>query len=301
MGVLQENVIFKFVRKKQRADVEICSSDSSEDLTESEVSRYPSSLIIDGNNQHNIIRVPEDAADGHVLKIVEEWPSTFEKNQYYISTGPVVEFRAREFIAEKAQSNSIPLLRMHNVKAFRIQWTGTHRKDAHFLLQEGHEKYTSSNKVYVLLKRFSSKEEKRRLVAGINDPDQFKEQLIGLENHVNYIGIKNEDMSISEAFGLAALFNSTFMDRYFRSISGNTQVNATEIRLLKLPKRKQIIQTGETVRKSRPLNQLIIDEIVHSVLNNTKYAWSTTDLFLFKNQVISRSIQLETPDDYKNT
>ncbi|MCI5224810.1 MAG: hypothetical protein D3924_19620, partial [Candidatus Electrothrix sp. AR4] len=25
------------------------------------------------------------------------------------------------------------------------------------------------------------------------------------------------------------------------------------------------------------------------------------DLFLFKNQVISRSIQLETPDDYKNT
>ena len=134
-------------------------------------------------------------------------------------------------------------------------------------MKEGHEKHTCSNKVYVILKRFSSKDEKRRLVAGIHDPEQFKDQRIGLENHLNYIGIKGEDMGLPEAFGLAALFNSTLMDRYFRAISGNTQVNATEIRLLKLPSRDQIISIGKEVQRVKGYEQSAVDEVVQSELN----------------------------------
>ncbi len=267
MGVLQENIICKFLKNEQRPTIEIRSSTCSEDLADSEVVRYPQKLIIDGSNRQNIIRIPENAADGHILRLVEHWPSSFEGNNYYISTGPVVEFRTREFITAKVQKDSIPLLRMHNVKAFRIEWTGKHPKDVRFVLKEGYEKHTCSNKVYVILKRFSSKDEKRRLVAGIHDPEQFKNHLIGLENHLNYIGVKGEDMDISEAFGLAALFNSTFMDRYFRSISGNTQVNATEIRLLKLPTRDQIILIGTEVQRAKGYEQLSVDQIVQSALN----------------------------------
>ncbi|OEU65169.1 MAG: hypothetical protein BA863_12145 [Desulfovibrio sp. S3730MH75] len=267
MGVLQENIICKFVKSEQQPTIEIWSSICSEDLAESEVVRYAQKLIIDESNQHNIIRIPENAADGHILRIVEDWPSSFEGNNYYISTGPVVEFRTREFITTKAQKDSIPLLRMHNVKAFRIEWTGKNWKDAHFILKEGYEKHTSSNKVYVILKRFSSKDEKRRLVAGIHNPKQFKDHLIGLENHLNYIGVKDEDMDLPEAFGLAALFNSMFMDRYFRSISGNTQVNATEIRLLKFPIRDKIISIGKEVLGAKCYEQPVVDEIVENALN----------------------------------
>ena len=74
-------------------------------------------------------------------------------------------------------------------------------------------------------------------------------------------------MHIPEAFGLAALFNSSFMDRYFRSISGNTQVNATEIRLLKLPIRDQIISIGKEVQRAKGYEQSTVDEIVQSALN----------------------------------
>ena len=74
-------------------------------------------------------------------------------------------------------------------------------------------------------------------------------------------------MGLLEAFGLAALFNSTFMDRYFRSISGNTQVNATEIRLLKLPTRDQIISIGKEVQRAKDYEQTAVDEIVQSALN----------------------------------
>jgi len=156
MGVLQENIICKFVKTEQQATIEIWSSTCSEDLAESEVVRYPQKLIIDGSNQHNIIRVPESTVDGHILSLVEDWPSSFEGNNYTISTGPVVEFRTREFITAKTNKDNVPLLRMHNVKAFRIEWTGRHWKDARFILKKGHEKHTCSNKVYVILKRFSS-------------------------------------------------------------------------------------------------------------------------------------------------
>ena len=265
MGVLQENIICKFIKSEQQPTVEIGSSTCSEDLADSEVVRYPQRLIVDGSNRHNIIRIPESAADGHILRLVEDWPSSFEENKYYISTGPVVEFRTREFITAKTQENSIPLLRMHNIRAFNIEWTGTHPKDVRFILKEGHEKHTCSSKVYVILKRFSSKDEKRRLVAGIHDPDKFKTQLIGLENHLNYIGVENDNMELPEAFGLAALFNSTLMDRYFRSISGNTQVNATEIRLLKLPTRDQIISIGKKFQKAKVYEQSSIDGIVQKL------------------------------------
>ncbi len=266
MGVLQENIICKFVKRGQQATIEIWSSTCSEDLAQSEVVRYPQKLIVDRSNGHNIIRIPESASDGHILNLVEDWPGSFEGNNYYISTGPVVEFRTREFITAKARKDSIPLLRMHNVKAFGIKWTGKHWKDTRFILKEGHEKHTCPNKVYVILKRFSSKDEKRRLVAGVHDPEQFKDHLIGLENHLNYIGVKGEDMDLPEAFGLAALFNSTFMDRYFRSISGNTQVNATEIRLLKLPTRDQIISIGKEVQRVKGHEQSAVDEIIESAL-----------------------------------
>ena len=267
MGVLQENIICKFVKRRQQSTIEICSSVCSEDLSESEIVCYSQKLIIDGSNQHNIMRIPESAADGHILRLVEDWPGSFEGNNYYISTGPVVEFRTREFITKAAQKDSVPLLRMHNVKAFHIEWTGKHWKDACFILKKGHEKHTCRNKVYVLLKRFSSKDEKRRLIAGIHNPKQFKKHLIGLENHLNYIGVKGEDMNLSEAFGLAALFNSTFMDRYFRSVSGNTQVNATEIRLLKLPRREKIISIGKEMMGAKSYEQSTVDEIVQCALN----------------------------------
>ena len=39
---------------------------------------------------------------------------------------------------------------------------------------------------FVLIKRFSSKEEKRRLVSGVLDPADFPSGLVGIENHLNF-------------------------------------------------------------------------------------------------------------------
>ena len=263
-SVLQENIICKYVKKCQRPTVEVHTSTCYEDLGRSEKNRYSSNLIIDKSNEHEIIRIPESSENARIMEIVEQWPASFQDNGYFISTGPVVEHRTKEYIAgPELKPRNIPLLRMHNVKAFATEWTGEHRKDACFKLIGEYEKHTTKNQPYVLLKRFSSKDEKRRLVASIHNPKTVKGNLIALENHLNYIGRVDGRLDLLEAYGLAVLFNSTFMDRYFRCISGNTQVNATEIRLLKLPAREVIQQLGVMFQERPSVEQQYLDSIVN--------------------------------------
>ena len=59
-------------------------------------------------------------------------------------------------------------------------------------------------------------------------------------------------LSEVEMTGLAALFNSVLIDRYFRAINGHTQVNASEIRTFPLPSLDIIQHIGEDVLRLKP-------------------------------------------------
>ena len=71
---------------------------------------------------------------------------------------------------------------------------------------------------------------------------------VGIENHVNYVYHAERELTPDEVFGIAALFNSSLIDRYFRTISGNTQVNATEIRAMNFPDLKALARIGKQVK-----------------------------------------------------
>lgn len=266
-SVLQENIICCYTKQEQQSYIEICTSVGYEDLKKIEKKRYLSKKIIDKSTKHGIIRIPETSETAKILDIVEKWPSDFQQNGYFISTGPVVEYRAKKYITDsKEQTASVPLLKMHNIKAFQTKWTGDNKKDTHFKMIDGYKKYVSSNQMYVILKRFSSKDEKRRLIAAIHNPQTLKSCAIAMENHLNYIGRKKGKLDLVEAYGLAVFFNSTLVDKYFRCLSGNTQVNATEIKLLKMPSRKIIHQIGELFLKNTEITQKKIDNIVNFYL-----------------------------------
>ena len=266
--VLQENIICCYTKHKQKSNIKISCSIGYADLKKSKTIYYPAKQIIDTSTAHQMIRIPETPQDAEVLQTVERWPSSFQQNNYFISTGPVVEYRMKDYITQlKKKNKTIPLLKMHNIKPFKIHWTGHNKKDVYLkLFDDGHKKYTLKNQVYVLLKRFSSKDEKRRLIACLHNPNKVKGGLITMENHINYIGSNNGPLALAEAYGLTALFNSTLMDKYFRCLSGSTQVNATEVKLMKMPSKKTICKIGKAVFRIILINQNNIDKIVNFYL-----------------------------------
>jgi len=266
-SVLQENVIFKFVKRPQAKNITVSSSTCNADIQNAESNEYPDSLIIDSTNEQRIIRVPETLSDAHIMLQAENLPTHFEAAGYFISTGPVVEHRTRDYICKPSTNrNTTPLLRPHNIKPSEVVWSGKHNKDVKFKLKSGHDKHTIKKDVYVLLKRFTSKDERRRLVAAVFNPKTINEDRVGFGNKLNYIGVKGKSLTLVEAYGLAALFNSTFMDKYFRCISGNTQVNATEIRIIKFPSRETVKVIGRIIKKVTNPTQDDIDEVVNCEL-----------------------------------
>ncbi len=266
--VLQENVICKFVKAATYADVEVRASDCDSSLTGATIQKYQAGLIVDRSSDQSLIRIPASLAEANILRQVEQLESTFTDSGYYISTGPVVEHRARNFIVStENKSNTVPLYRPHNVTPYAALWTGGNKKDVCFELKEQHEKHTLSNKNYVLLKRVSSKDEKRRLVSGVYLAKYFPDlELICFGNKINYIGVRSGDFTKKEAYGLCAVFNASIFDRYFRCISGNTQVNATEIRVMRFPTREQVKSIGEKVLKFKKFDEKQNNVIVNRVL-----------------------------------
>ena len=120
--------------------------------------------------------------------------------------------------------------------------------------------------VYLLTKRFTSKEERRRLVACIFDPDRVKAKWIGFENHLNYFHASGQGMDRCLAYGLYAFLNSTVADQYFRRFSGHTQVNATDLRTLSYPDRETLQVMGRELT-TLDLSQQEIDQHVNGHLH----------------------------------
>jgi len=266
-SVLQENVICQFIKGSTSREVAITSSDCDALMNAVNSDKYPTSLIIDPSNDHQMIRVPETDEEASVLKQAESLQGTFEQSGYYISTGRVVEHRARKYVVEPSVTeSSVPLYRPHNVTALKARWTGSHKKDVSFRLDNNCEKYILENQTYVLLKRFSSKDEKRRLVSGVYSAEDHNCEYVCFGNKVNYLGVQGETITDDEAYGLAAVLNSRFMDKYFRCISGNTQVNATEIRVMRFPSRDQVKQIGKKLKNLKIFDAHKVDLIVNKTL-----------------------------------
>ena len=95
---------------------------------------------------------------------------------------------------------------------------------------------------YVLVKRFSTKEERRRIVASLWSDDRAP----AFDNKLNYIHQQGHGIDPRTAAGLVVWLNSKHVDDYFRVFSGHTQVNAGDLRRMKFPTLSQLRMLGES-------------------------------------------------------
>ena len=263
--VLQESVITQSHRLGRQSPRITISTSHGRDMAASVKAReLPAADVIDRSTRDCIVRVPASDEDSAILAAIDSWPDCFSALGLRVSTGPVVAFRARDFLLHGLIGTAAaPLFLASNVKPFETVWPAPHKKHPNaFKVCPASMKLLLPSRNYVLLRRFSAKEERRRLTAscliGASQPGPY----VALENHLNYIYHANRSLSLDETYGLAALFNSALLDRYFRSISGNTQVNATELRSMPLPALKTIAVIGRKIQALPALQSEAVERIV---------------------------------------
>jgi adenine-specific DNA-methyltransferase len=267
--VLQENVILLAEKRGKPGEV-VLSSSIGRNFQKVDRHLLPYRRVIEDSSGDHFVRVATSELEQQIIETVDSLPHRFRELPFKISTGPVVTFRSREFLRRERFDNTAPLFWMHNVRPFVTQFPRKNGKPRHILVSDESSRLLLPAKRYVLLKRFTAKEERRRLVAGIMETKDSYSPFVGLENHLNYIYGTSDELSKADALGLAALFNSVLIDRYFRAISGNTQVNAAEIRVIPVPCVETIREIGLAVERNNDRTPMTVERTVGGILGLSK-------------------------------
>lgn len=268
--VLQETIITKFVKKFDQDTISISKSNKS-DIMSSISFKAKADIVINPNDRDKIICIPTNIEDMEIIKIMRGMKKTVKDLGYKISTGPVVSFRNREILLYskgQEQDRVIPLIWMNNLKDYSVVFPlKDFKKPQYMKLCRTTGKLVLPNNNYVLIKRFSSKEQEKRIYASSFFSNDNEYSYITFENHLNYLRSSKDNLTKREVLGIMAYLNSKFVDKYFRTINGNTQVNAKEIENLPFPEIDKIEKIGEHLMNLKtPINQKIIDEIITKVL-----------------------------------
>lgn len=258
--VLQENIILLLERGEKQGDVTITTStdDSFDDLI---THTHPYSRIVLPDDSERFIHVPTS----HELNAIELSPAichSLDSIGVKVSTGPVVDFRLKKHLCEMPELGSVPLLYPAHFSGQNIEWPKHGIKKPNAIQHNAEtEKWLYPNGFYCVVRRFSSKEEKRRIVANVVQPDTFGEaEMLGLENHLNVYHENKHGLPEALARGLAVYLNTTGVDENFRRSSGHTQVNATDLKMMKYPSRNGLIALGEWAMSCGEITQNMIDE-----------------------------------------
>jgi len=228
--------------------IRLTSSNGAGDIGAGATRTLKLSAVLRGGCEHRVLHFPASRMHDSAAATVGKWTKSLHAHGWEVSTGPVVAFRAREFLRSAGGRNAVPLLWLQNVGAMNFRWPAVTRKPQYVVSCHASANVLLPNRNYVLLRRFSAKEDPARITAAPYLARSLDHPLLGLENHLNYIHKPGGELSADETFGLAAILGSRLIDTYFRISSGNTQVSATELRTLPLPELATIRRIGARVR-----------------------------------------------------
>jgi adenine-specific DNA-methyltransferase len=258
--VLQENIIIRLERGGQKGPVTVTTStdDSFEDITTNE---HPFERIVFPDDSERFIHVPT-TTEKSTIELSPAVRYTLADLGIKVSTGPVVDFRLKEHLRDMPEPGTVPLIYPGHLSMTGTVWPVSGLKKPNAILRnDATEKWLYPNGFYCVVRRFSSKEEKRRVVASVVDPAAFGEHIVlGFENHMNLFHENKHGLPELLAKGLAVFLNTTAVDECFRRFNGHTQVNATDLKLMKYPSRDALIQLGKWAKRHNEITQEMIDE-----------------------------------------
>jgi adenine-specific DNA-methyltransferase len=264
--VLQENIIFHATKTNSKPEFIEVTNHAGKVLDEfSETRHAPYEEVINLSDHEQFIHIITNLLEDALRVQMDKLPCTLGDLGLDVSTGPVVDFRLKSALKNCLDETSVPLIYPESIKAEKISFPPKNPRKAIAIEQNQEtQKWLIQRGWYVLTKRFSAKEEKRRVVAVVCSP--MDAPLLGIENHLNYFHAKGKGMNPDLARGLAAFLNSTLFDHYFRQFSGHTQINATDLRKIKYPCENDLISLGSQVNDAI-FNREKLDQLVHITLS----------------------------------
>ncbi len=251
-NVLQETMIIK-VKKTNKVpeEITITSSQSNHDFDSLTSLNVPYSLVVSKHDYY--VYLVTDKKEVSVLRRLQKFDKTLPDIGLKMKTGLIVEFRNREILRDYAEEGAIPLFYSQHIKQGEVK----------FPIQKEHEYIVTNqrgliqeNRNYLFVKRFTAKEEHRRLQCGVYLSKRYPQyKKISTQNKVNFIDELTTKMSEYLVYGLYVIFNSTLYDEYYRILNGSTQVNSTEINAMPIPDLKNIQKMGEKLMKSKDMSE----------------------------------------------
>jgi len=264
--VLQENIIVHATKSSNRPKVVRISASSGPQDEMPTLRDVAYDAVVDPVDPSSFIRIVTDGLSEQIAKRMGRFSQTLNDLGLEVSTGRVVGFRAVEFLRAEPEPSTVPLLYPMNVGFNRIYPAKRNiKKSSHIVANAKSASLLVPSGTYVLVKRFSSKEEARRVVATVLEKSDFNADFVGIENHLNFFHAKGKEIPRNLAFGLTAFLNSSLFDAYFRQFSGHTQVNATDLRNVRYPHRASLEAIGRKMWDESP-TQSEVDELVNQEL-----------------------------------
>ncbi|EOX1546307.1 TPA: Eco57I restriction-modification methylase domain-containing protein [Vibrio cholerae] len=263
--VLQENVVYHLTKgEPQRKSVIITSSSCAEDPNPYTY-EVPFEKVVSSNNPDRFIHVIANQEEEDVAARAGGLPCSLEDLGIQASTGKVVDFRTRENLSKDFVSGSVPLIFPQHLQKCTIEWPVDGKKPNALMNNENTASLMVENGTYVITRRLTAKEEKRRIVASLYTADLADVDVVGFENKTNYFHALGKPLDDDLAKGLWLFLNSTLVDKYFRQMNGHTQVNATDLRTLRYPTKEQLLAMGVQF-SSNEFDQIEVDRIVESIV-----------------------------------
>jgi adenine-specific DNA-methyltransferase len=151
-------------------------------------------------------------------------------------TGPIVWNRVKPLLRPSPEADALPLVWATDVGRFAFAFASAGDSRSSYLKVTPRTRRLMNRGVSLLVQRVTADEQPHRLVACV--PEHFcTEYATGyfVENHLNVIQPRSDAPSI-DLYYLLGILCSDVIEFFFRAMNGNTQVSATELNLMPIPR-----------------------------------------------------------------
>jgi adenine-specific DNA-methyltransferase len=177
--VLQENVIIHLIKGKPQGEVTITSSPHSDfqvdeatgtvSATDQTIRTVPIDAIVKPRDRQKFFHIAVTERDQKIIDRLSLFNSSLANLELQVSTGPVVDFRLKKDLRKNLENGTVPLIYPIHLNG-GVSWPKLSKKPNAIFISEHSKKWLWRNSEhFVIVRRFSSKEEQRRIIAAHYD------------------------------------------------------------------------------------------------------------------------------------